>query len=279
MDLQERLLGQIFQLGPKGKPSPPQHAPDPRHEHLVKTLERFDLARLVADHEGSQRIGPGLLSLFLCRIVHQGVILALVELGRAGATMCSAMQDRTRYKVAFIGSHGVGKTTLCFGLAARLKARDVTLEVVREVARSSPLPINESTSIAAQSWILHTQIAEELVAESHYGVVICDRIVLDNYVYLLVAAGPQSALEPIVEHWMKTYDLLLHVPIVDALSADGIRATDPAFQKAVDDRLRDELERRGRPVHRLDPRQRDRWIDDAEALVCEQLAPPQLQLL
>ena len=33
------------------------------------------------------------------------------------------------YKVAFVGSHGVGKTTLCYGLAARLKASDVSLDV------------------------------------------------------------------------------------------------------------------------------------------------------
>ena len=70
------------------------------------------------------------------------------------------------FKIALIGSHGVGKSTLCFGLAARLKARDVSLEIVHEVARRCPLPINEQTSREAQSWILHTQIAEELVASA-----------------------------------------------------------------------------------------------------------------
>ena len=70
----------------------------------------------------------------------------------------------TGLKFGFIGTHGVGKTTLCYGLAARLKARDVVLDIVHEVARRCPLPINERTSLAAQSWILHTQIADELVA-------------------------------------------------------------------------------------------------------------------
>lgn len=183
------------------------------------------------------------------------------------------------FKVAFIGSHGVGKTTLCYGLAARLKARDVTLEVVREVARRSPLPINQSTSVASQSWILHTQIAEELAAQSHYDVVICDRSVLDNYVYMLVAAGPQAVLEPLVDGWMRTYDLLLHVPIVDKPSPDGVRATDPAFQAAIDDRLLLELERRELPVEPLDPAGRDRWLDQVTRIVLERLAPPQLPLL
>ena len=38
-------------------------------------------------------------------------------------------------KIAFIGTHGVGKTTLCYGLASRLKRRDVSIDVVHEVAR------------------------------------------------------------------------------------------------------------------------------------------------
>jgi len=189
------------------------------------------------------------------------------------------MSDSQAFKVAFIGTHGVGKTTLCYGLAARLKARDVTLEVVREVARRSPLPINQATSVASQEWILHTQIAEELVAEAHNGAVICDRSVLDNYVYMLVAAGPQEPLEPLVDHWMSTYDLLLHVPIVTAPSADGIRATDPAFQRAVETRLLTELKRRRLPVEYLDGNSRDHWLDTAVKLVLERLAPPQLQLL
>jgi shikimate kinase len=38
-------------------------------------------------------------------------------------------------KIALVGSHGVGKTTLCFELAAALKRRNADLEMVREVAR------------------------------------------------------------------------------------------------------------------------------------------------
>ena len=46
------------------------------------------------------------------------------------------------------------------------------------------MPINEETSFEAQAWILHTQIAEELLAQSRYPVVLCDRAVVDNYAYL-----------------------------------------------------------------------------------------------
>lgn len=184
-----------------------------------------------------------------------------------------------KLKVAFIGSHGVGKTTLCYGLAARLKARDVVLEVVHEVARRCPLPINEETGVASESWILHTQIAEEVVAAHRYPVVLCDRSALDNYVYLLLASGPREGLDLLVEYWMRSYDLLVHVPVAGALTADGFRTIDPAFQRAVDERLMRELAVRNLEAYELDPGQRDSWLDQVERLVYERVRPEQLSLL
>jgi nicotinamide riboside kinase len=185
-----------------------------------------------------------------------------------------------RGKIAFIGSHGVGKTTLCYGLAARLKTRDVAVEVVHEVARRCPLPINEETSVAAQSWILHTQIAEELVATARYPAVICDRSVLDNYVYLLLSAGRQEGLDALVQAWIGGYSLLVHVPVVERPSPDGIRSSNPAFQLAVEERLDRELAERGVEAVRLDPAQRSAWLDEVEREVWDRvLGPVQLPLL
>ena len=189
------------------------------------------------------------------------------------------MPSLPRFKIAFIGSHGVGKTTLCYGLAARLKRRDVAVEVVHEVARRCPLPINEETSVAAQSWILHTQIAEEAVAQARYPVVVCDRSVLDNYIYLLLAAGRQEGAEAVVSHWIRGYDLLVHVPIVDQLRPDGIRSPDPGFQYAVEDRLDRELTERGLDALRLDPEGREAWLDTVERVALDRLRPAQLPLL
>ena len=69
-------------------------------------------------------------------------------------------------KLAFIGTHGVGKTTLCFDLAAALKRQNINVDMVKEVARLSPLPINRKTSLDAQTWILMTQVAEEIRSRS-----------------------------------------------------------------------------------------------------------------
>lgn len=182
-------------------------------------------------------------------------------------------------KIAFIGTHGVGKTTLMFGLAARLKRRDVSLEVVHEIARRCPLPINQDSSLAAQSWILYTQISEEVLASARYPVVLCDRCVLDNYVYLVLAAGEQANVGPVVDHWISTYDLLVQVPAIEPPQPDGIRSADVAFQQLVEERLDRELAARSLEPLRLGTDSRDHWIDDVEAAVWQHLQPAQLPLL
>ncbi len=183
------------------------------------------------------------------------------------------------YKLAFVGSHGVGKTTLCYGLAARLKAGDISLDVVGEIARRCPLPINRDTTLAAQAWILHTQIAEEILASARYEVVICDRSVLDNFVYLLLSTGPQPTFKTLVDSWIDTYDLLVQVPIVTDPRADGLRSTDPTFQNAVDQRLTREVQSRGLEILDLTGLDRDDWLDRVESVVKDRLRPEQLELL
>ena len=164
-------------------------------------------------------------------------------------------------KIAFIGSHGVGKTTLCYDLGAVLKKRGQHVDIVKEVARLSPLPINRKTSLEAQLWILTTQIAEEIRPAAHHEAVVCDRSVLDNYAYLVFAAGRQRWLEPLVNRWMRTYDLLIKVPISGSASADGVRDTDEFFMRQID-RLVDELvEERGLPCERLPDGKREEWAE------------------
>ena len=181
-------------------------------------------------------------------------------------------------KIAFIGSHGVGKTTLCFDLAARLKRQDRAVDLVKEVARRCPLPINRDTTLAAQAWILHSQIADEIAAAAQNEVVICDRSVLDNYAYLVNQAGRLPAYDALVREWVGTYDALFKVPIVDPPTFDGQRDVSQTFQREIDaviDRLARELEV---PCHRLDPGAREGWVDTVLQLSWLPMHPPQIDL-
>ena len=54
---------------------------------------------------------------------------------------------------------------------------------------------------------------------------------------------------------------------------------DPAFQRAIDDRLLEEIAGRDLPVEFLDPAARDSWLDNVVTIALDRMAPPQLQLL
>lgn len=176
-------------------------------------------------------------------------------------------------KLALIGTHGVGKTTLCYDVAARLKRRNLDVEIVREVARRCPLPINEETTVKAQEWILLTQVSWEIEASARHEVVLCDRSVLDNYCYMVHAAGAQSVWERLLDYWLPTYDLLIHVPAWSRPSYDGVRAVDLGFQRQVDDLLDGMITARGLRPLRLDPNGPDRWGDDILDAILPQIEP------
>ena len=179
-------------------------------------------------------------------------------------------------KLAFIGTHGVGKTTLCFDLASRLKRLDLSVDIVKEVARASPLPINRETTTEAQAWILHTQIAEELAAAARYQVVVCDRSVLDNYAYLVQAGGRRTAYDALVRDWTASYDRLFKVPVTQSLSFDGTRDLSTEFQREIDRRIDDLLSEFEVPCLRLDPADRDGWLDAVLRAASFPLQPPQI---
>lgn len=181
-------------------------------------------------------------------------------------------------KIAFIGTHGVGKTTLCFDVAARLKRLDLAVDLVKEVARACPLPINRDTTLDAQAWILHTQIAHEIAAAARYQVVVCDRSALDNYAYLVQQVGRRPELDDLVRAWMGTYTGLFKVPILSPPSFDGTRDTSAAFQADVDQVIDGLLEALEVPCLRLDAADRDGWVDEVLGAVGLPLKPPQMDI-
>ncbi len=181
-------------------------------------------------------------------------------------------------KIAFIGTHGVGKTTLCFELAAALKRLDLSVDLVKEVARGCPLPINRETTDNAQNWILHTQVSAEIELEDAYDIIVCDRAVLDNYAYMVHSTGRRPEIEPFIRHWMDSYGLLVKVPIITPPSFDGTRDTSVDFQENINTLIDELLVEFGVDFLELPGESRDGWV----SFVLEALElpgdPPQLDL-
>jgi nicotinamide riboside kinase len=200
-----------------------------------------------------------------------------------GAILCyiRATLDRrhTDLKLALIGTHGVGKTTLAFETCSLLKKADYNVELVTEVARQSPFPVNAATTLEGQLWILHAQIAAELDAARRAPHVICDRAVLDNYCYLVNKFGRQPQLESWLAWWMGAYDLLVGVPpLADGIMPDGFRSEDREFQRRIHDLLNQLL---SEPPFRglqsrafwLEPRERRVWGERIFAATAPLLRP------
>jgi AAA domain len=172
-----------------------------------------------------------------------------------------------RLKLALIGTHGVGKTTLAYEICSLLKKAHYNVELVTEVARQSPFPVNAATTIEGQLWILHAQIAAELDAGRRAPHVITDRAVLDNYCYLVNKFGRQPQLESWLAWWMDTYSILIGVPPVEAdIPSDGFRSEDRAFQQRIHGQLIELLasspfNNLRAPVLWLDPAERHSWAE------------------
>jgi AAA domain-containing protein len=181
-------------------------------------------------------------------------------------------------KLALIGTHGVGKTTLAYELCSLVKKSRHNVELVTEVARQSPFPVNAATTIEGQLWILHAQIAAELDAARRAPHVITDRSVLDNYCYLVNKFGRQAQLEPWLAWWMDTYDVLVGVPPVAAeIAADGFRSEDRFFQQRIHELLvallsSGPFNHLRAPVLWLKADERDQWADRIVAAVVPRLS-------
>jgi len=155
-------------------------------------------------------------------------------------------------KVAFIGSHGIRKTSALLAFAAVVQRAGRSVELGREVVRDNPLGINERATGEAQLWVLVSQIRQELELAHKADVLATDRGVMDNYAYYLRANGgiDRFDVEPLVRRWSDTYDLVVRLLPDIKLQADGVRSTNDAFRDEVEVIL-DEVLPRLIPAERL----------------------------
>ena len=149
-------------------------------------------------------------------------------------------------KIAFIGSHGIRKTSALLAFAAEAQRAGRSVELGREVVRDNPLGINEGATGEAQLWVLVTQIRQELELARRADILATDRGVMDNFAYYLRSCGgsDEYAVEPLVRRWSATYDLVVRLLPDVALQADGVRSTNDAFRDEVEailDRVLPEL--------------------------------------
>lgn len=138
-------------------------------------------------------------------------------------------------KIAIIGTHGIGKTTLSFSIAHHLKEKGINLKVIQEVARECPYPINEGMTKAAALWIFHEHSKKELDALVNHKVIISDRSIIDSLIYAkYFQININSHLEKYAKGLLSEYDKLIFVRPDIPLQGDGIRSENFDFQIGID---------------------------------------------
>jgi deoxyadenosine/deoxycytidine kinase len=153
-------------------------------------------------------------------------------------------------KIAVTGVQGSGKTTLVKALGAMCWERDSTVKLVDEVARDSPLPINEDATVLSQNYLFAEQLSRETVAEcGDFDIVICDRSIIDSMVYYayMLREHPEYnhayfyPLLDVAQAHMATYDIVARLPLnIDRIiSANDVVRSDSLEFAATIDRMFD----------------------------------------
>ena len=139
-------------------------------------------------------------------------------------------------KIAFIGSHGIRKTTAALAFAGVIQRAGRSVEFAREVVRDNPLGMNETATGEAQLWVITSQIRRELELASKSECLVTDRGVMDNFAYYLRACGGDDrfAVEPMLRAWSATYDLVVRLTPDVEIRSDGVRSTNDAFRDEVE---------------------------------------------
>ena len=139
-------------------------------------------------------------------------------------------------KIAFIGSHGIRKTTAAHAFANTVQRAGRSVEYGREVVRDNPLGINEGATGEAQLWVLVSQIRQELELAPKADALVLDRGVMDNFCYYLRACDGEDRfdVEPLVRRWSATYDMVVRLTPDIELRADGVRSTNDTFRDEVE---------------------------------------------
>lgn len=151
-------------------------------------------------------------------------------------------------KVAVIGSHGTGKSTIV-NIVSKTLGWNIIPDVAAEAFHKKFL-INENTPPETQFWILSKQLEYERNTPDSW---IMEKSLWDNIIYGAFSIKCKATINEIrkIVEANASYDLVFYCPIEFSIPDDGIRSLNVEFQKAIDDSLNKYLKRKKIKFHTL----------------------------
>lgn len=148
-------------------------------------------------------------------------------------------------KIAFSGSHGTGKSTICYQHCYNLKvkAKNKEIGILSEIPRKCPFPINQSGTIKTQLWIFSTHLKEEMEKEKIYDILVCDRTVVDYLAYCyFIDKQLYEYLFNLCKLHINTYAKIYFKTIKknNYFYDDGVRDMDSEYRQNIENKMLDD---------------------------------------
>ena len=144
-------------------------------------------------------------------------------------------------KVAFLGTHRIGKTTAAHKLVYELRKSGINAGYFPEVIRTINTCLFEIDNINSrtQKYLLHKQISKEMEEELKYDILVCDRSILDTYIYFVVGKKMYNInWEYFIHEHMKTYDYLFYIKAKNKFNKkDNFNVLKDDFRQQVEDNI------------------------------------------
>lgn len=154
-------------------------------------------------------------------------------------------------KIALVGAHGSGKSTIITEVYSKLKKKDISVNLSPEVARSSIFLAANEKNAKMQMDLFGRQISIEMTYSRNCDILLCDRSLFDILMYTRLffpedeeAISFAKSMASFCEVYKFTYDDIfvttkLYLP---SSVKDDIRPSDKQLQKKADKKLRETLD-------------------------------------
>jgi len=142
-------------------------------------------------------------------------------------------------KIAIVGTHGSGKSTIISAVYSRLKKKNISIFIAPEVARSSLFLAAKEKVPKMQMDLFGRQISNEMTNSRNCDILLCDRSLFDILMYTKIFFKDDEAkmyvesMTKFCEHYAKSYHhiFLTSKFFSPRIAKDDIRPKDEMLQK------------------------------------------------